>query len=70
MLVGKDTENVVNNELFVDKRNVEYKKNNDTGEDDIEESYSGQVPIGKTTSTNIWGLLSRVHEIIWPTSIR
>ena len=57
MLVGKDTENVINNELFVDKWIIDYKKNNDTGEDDIEESYSGQVPIGKTTEHKYLGFV-------------
>jgi hypothetical protein len=57
MLVGKDTENVVNNELFVDKWIIDYKKNKDTGKDDIEETYSGQVPIGKTTEHKYLGFV-------------
>ena len=57
MLVGKDTENVVNNELFVDKWSIDYKKNKDTGKDDIEETYSGQVPIGKTTEHKYLGFV-------------
>ena len=37
MLVGKDTRNVINNELFVDTWNVKYVENEDTGEDDLVE---------------------------------
>ena len=47
MLVGKDTENVVNNELSVDSWSVAYKENIDTGEDDLEKNFNGQVAIGK-----------------------
>ena len=42
MLVGKNTENVLNSELMVDNWAVEYKENTVTGEDDIVEKYSGQ----------------------------
>ena len=44
MLVGKSTENLMNNDLVVDDWKVEY---GDTGE--IQETYSGQTPIMKTT---------------------
>ena len=43
MLIGKNTENVMNTELMVDNWAVEYKENTMTVEDDIIENYCGQV---------------------------
>ena len=45
MLVGKNTENIINTELLVDSWTVGYTENKVTGEDDMVESYSGPVPI-------------------------
>ena len=53
MLVGKDTESVVNSELLVDNWTVKYMENKDTGEDDLIESYDGMVPIEKTGTISI-----------------
>ena len=48
MLVGKNTVNVINNELLVDSW---------IGEDDFVESYVGQVPIGKTNEQKYLGFI-------------
>ena len=45
MLVGKNTEHVINSELLVDSWTVQYR---DSEDQDIIESYGGQIPIGKT----------------------
>ena len=57
MLVGKNTVNVINNELLVDSWKIEYKENIETGEDDLVESYVGQVPIGKTNKQKYLGFI-------------
>ena len=57
MLVGKDTENVVNNELSVDSWSVTYNENSDTGEDDLEENFNGQVAIGKAEEYKYLGFV-------------
>ena len=57
MLVGKDLKNVVNNELLVDSWSIYYQKNSDTGEDDLIESFNGQVAIGKTEEHNYLGFV-------------
>ena len=43
MLVGKNTENIINTELLVDNWTVGYTDNKVTGEDDMVESYIGPV---------------------------
>jgi hypothetical protein len=57
MLVGKNTVNVINNELLVDSWKIEYKENIETGEDDLVESYVSQVPIGKTNEQEYLGFI-------------
>ena len=57
MLIGKDTENVVNKELMVDHCSIDYVKNSDTGEDDIVENYIGQVSIEKTNEHKYLGFV-------------
>ena len=57
MLIGKDTENVVNNELMVDNWTIDYVKNSDTGEDDLVENYNGQVLIEKTNEYKYLGFV-------------
>ena len=52
MLVGRNTENVINNELVVDTWTVGYD-----AEDDIIESYSGQKAIGKTDQYKYLGFM-------------
>ena len=57
MLIGKDTENVVNNELMVDNWTIDYVKNSDTGEGDIVENYIGQVSFEKTNKHKYLGFV-------------
>ena len=57
MLVGKNTVNFINNKLLVDSWKIEYKANIETGEDDIVESYVGQLPIGKTNKQKYLGFI-------------
>ena len=57
MLVGKNTENIINTELLVDNWTIIYNKNNTNGEDDIAEKYSGQVPIGSTEEYKYLGFV-------------
>ena len=57
MLVGKDIKNVVNNELLVDSWSIDYQENSDTGEDDLIESFNGQVAIGKTEEHKYLGFV-------------
>ena len=44
MLIWKNTENIINTKLFVDKWEVTYEES-DTGEEVLVETYVGQVPI-------------------------
>ena len=57
MLVGKDIKNVVNNELLVDSWSIDYQENTDTGEDDLIESFNGQVAIDKTEEHKYLGFV-------------
>ena len=52
MLVGKNTDAVVNSAMLVDNWQVEYSQ---TGEEDIIESYAGQIPIGKAVEYKYLG---------------
>ena len=65
MLVGKDTRNVINNELFVDTWNVKYVENKNTGEDDLVEQYGGQIPISRTNEQRYLGFVLSIMEIKW-----
>ena len=47
MLVGKNCDNVINNELLVDSWSEEYVQNNETGETELVEKYLGEFPIGQ-----------------------
>ena len=48
MFVGKVKEQFLDSEMFVDQWKVDYKDNIQTGNEELIESYVGQVPIGKT----------------------
>ena len=54
MLVGKNTEHVINSELLVDSWTVQYR---DSEDQDIIESYGGQIPIGKTDQQKYLGFI-------------
>ena len=57
MLVGKNTENTVNSELYVDSWKVEYQENLGTGEDDLIETYMGPTPIKMTNQQKYLGFV-------------
>jgi hypothetical protein len=56
-LVGKNTENTVNSELYVDSWKVEYQENPNTGEDDLIETYMGPTPIKMTAQQKYLGFV-------------
>ena len=43
MLIGKNKENVISSDLYVDKWTVEHQDNFVTGDTDLVEKYAGQV---------------------------
>ena len=57
MLIGKNTQNVVETDLVVDTWKVEYLDNPVTGEADLVETYSGQMPIKKTDEQKYLGFV-------------
>ena len=57
MLIGKDTQNVINGDLEVDNWKVEYVDNFDTGEVDLVETYFGKIPISKTEEEKYLGFV-------------
>ena len=57
MLIGKDTDNVINSELLVDNWKVDYKDNLITGEADLLEFYGGKIPIEKTEGQTYLGFV-------------
>ena len=57
MLVGKNTENVVNNNLDVDNWIVEHVENKVTGEADLMEYYGGKVEIEKAEEYTYLGFV-------------
>jgi hypothetical protein len=57
MLIGKDTENVLNNNLDVDNWIVEHVENKVTGEADLVEYYGGKVEIEKAEEYTYLGFV-------------
>ena len=57
MLIGKDTENVLNNNLDVDNWIVEHVENKVTGEADLVEYYGGKVEIEKAVEYTYLGFV-------------
>ena len=57
MLVGKNTENVLNSELSVDSWKVEHQENILTGEADLVETFQGQIPIDKIDQQKYLGFV-------------
>ena len=51
MLIGTE-EDLVYNNLLVDKWNIEHKVDEDTNEENLEEKYEGKVEIEKTEKHN------------------
>ena len=57
MLIGKKTDHLINSDLLVDEWTVEYKENSVTGDADLYEYYSGQVPIWNTVEETYLGFV-------------
>ena len=57
MLIGKDTVNVVNNQLQVDNWNVTYEDNEATGEAELKESYGGKAKIERVEEYTYLGFV-------------
>ena len=57
MLIGKNTDNVINNQLHVDNWIVTYEENESTGEADLKESYNGKIPIEQTEEYTYLGFV-------------
>ena len=56
MLIGKNTDNIINTKLYVDKWQVKYEES-DTGEEVLEETYVGQTPIEETEEQRYLGFV-------------
>ena len=56
MLLGKNTDNIINTKLYVDKWQVKYEES-DTGEEVLEETYVGQTPIEETEEQRYLGFV-------------
>ena len=61
MLVGKNIENVITSDLYVDSWTVDYKENKETEEDDLIEQYAGQMPIGAVDEQRYLGFVLSSH---------
>ena len=57
MLIGKNTEYVVNSPIMVDNWTVEYMENRETGEVDLKEHYAGLVEVEKTDEQKYLGFV-------------
>ena len=57
MLVGKNSESIINTELLVDNWSEDYVKNIETGETELVEEYLGEVPIGQTKEYKYLGFV-------------
>ena len=53
----KRKESYLDLELVVDKWDVKYKEDTNTGEEEIVETFQGQIPIGKTTEQKYLGFV-------------
>ena len=67
MLVGKNSEEIISNELLVDDWIVDYTENKETGETEIVETFNGQVPMSKTGEQKYLSLYCLTRETTWPT---
>ena len=57
MLIGKNKDNVINNQLHVDNWIVSYEENESTGVADLKETYGGKVPIEKAEEYTYLGFV-------------
>ena len=64
MIIGKNTELFSQENLEVDNWNIKYQENEISGEEDLQESYSGKIKIMKTEQYKYIGF---VISNMWPT---
>ena len=57
MLIGKETEHVLNSDLLVDSWIVKHELNLETGETELIEKYGGQIPIEKVKEQKYLGFV-------------
>ena len=57
MFVGKEKQTFLDIELAVDKWNVVYREDAKTGEEELIETFQGQIPIGKTQEQKYLGFV-------------
>jgi hypothetical protein len=57
MLIGKNVENILNSDLYVDKWKVEHRDNFVTGDTDLVETYAGQVKMSKSVEQKYLGFI-------------
>ena len=57
MLIGKNKENVISSDLYVDKWTVEHQDNFVTGDTDLVEKYAGQVMMSKSDEQKYLGFI-------------
>ena len=57
MLIGKNTEHILNSPLSVDKWDVEHRVEKTTGDTALVETYTGQVEIGQCTEQKYLGFI-------------
>ena len=57
MLIGKNSESIIDSVLMVDNWKIEYEDNSTTGEADLVETYSGQIAIKKTDEQKYLGFV-------------
>ena len=57
MLIGKNTEQVINSPIMVDNWTVEYEENIETGEVDLKENYAGLVEVEKADEQKYLGFV-------------
>ena len=57
MLIGKNKENVISSDLYVDKWTVEHHDNFVTGDTDLVEKYAGQEKMSKSDEQKYLGFI-------------
>ena len=57
MFVGKHKNEVLDTDLYVDKWKVEYNVDEDTGEENLNETFEGLTPVGKTMEQKYLGFV-------------
>ena len=64
MLIGKNSDQVIDNPIFVDKLKVEYLKVNQKG-DKIVETFNGEVEMEKADKQKYKGFIISIRNAEW-----